>query len=212
MDGTKSDGPAACFRLATACCRFPGGARRDAAVIAAARDVQDWRLFLRIARRHRIAALAERALSAAGVSLPEEIASVLRQRARAIAQLNLAMAAETARLQGLLDTAGVPSIALKGVALAQLAYGSIAIKFSQDIDLAIPPECRDAAIGLLERAGYRLVPALDRRQRELVAAYGREVALHHPERPAPSSSVRWQLVNTPVAARRRSSRHRRIGV
>jgi len=196
MDGTASDKLADGFRLAVACCRFPGGAQRDAAVISAVRDGVDWPMFLRTVRRHRIAAMAGQALSDAGISVPDEIRSALKQRAQAVAQFNLAMAAETARLQGLLDAASIPSLALKGAALAQLAYGSIAFKFSQDIDIAVPSESRDAAIGVLERAGYRLARPFDARQRELIAVYGREVVLRHPDHQTPVE-LRWQLVNSP---------------
>lgn len=189
----------ACFRLAAACCRWPGNAQRDAAVVAAAREVRDWPLFLRLIRRHRIEALVQAALAAADNPLPDDIAELLRQRAQAIAQRNMAMAAETARLQGLLDAAGIPFLVLKGVALAQLAYGSIALKFSQDIDLAVMPASIDAALGVLVRDGYRLTrPAahLDARRRALIVGYGREVTLRHPQRPIPVE-LRWQLVNSP---------------
>lgn len=189
----------ACFRLAAGCCRWPGDAQRDAAVVTAAREVHDWPLFLRLIRRHRIEALAQAALAAADNPLPDDIAERLRQRAQAIAQRNMAMAAETARLQGLLDAAGIPSLVLKGVALAQLAYGSVALKFSQDIDLAVTPASIDVAIDTLARDGYRLArPAteLDTRRRALIVAYGREVALRHPQRPI-QIELRWQLVNSP---------------
>lgn len=189
----------ACFRLATACCRWPGDSRRDAAVTAAARDIGDWPRFLRFVRHHRIEALAHASLSSAEVPLPGDVAALLHERAQVIAQRNLAMAAETARLQGVLDAAGIPSLVLKGAALAQLAYGSLALKFSQDIDLAVAPESVDDAIGVLTRDGYRLTrPAsrLDKRQRALVAAYGREIALRHPQRPF-EVELRWQLVNSP---------------
>jgi hypothetical protein len=198
MDGTASQSQKACFRLAAACCRCPADACNNA-VIAAVRDIDDWPLFLRVLRRHRIEALAQAALSAAAVVVSEDIDTALQRRARAIAQRNLAMAAETARLQSVLDAAGVPALVLKGAALAQLVYGSIAFKFSQDIDLLIAPESRDAAIGCLESDGYRLArpaPHLDRHQRALVAAYGREVALRHPERRI-EVELRWQPVNSP---------------
>ncbi len=216
MDGTASQSQEVCFRLAAACCRFPGDNRRDAAVIALARDINDWPLFLRMLRRHRIEALAQTALGAVQVPLPDDIAAVLRQRAQTIAQRNLVMAAETARLQGLLDTTGIASLVLKGAPLAQLAYGSIAFKFSQDIDLLIAPESRDAAIGCLESDGYRLVrpaPGLDKRQRALVALYGREVALRHPDRPA-LVELRWQAVNSPslIAGVNASSSHQIVAL
>lgn len=189
----------ACFRLASACCRWPGDERRDAAVIAAARDMRDWPLFLRVIRGHRIEALAQVALSSVNISPPDDVAVLLRQRAQAIARRNMTMAAEAARLQGLLDAAGVPSLVLKGGALAQLAYGSLALKFSQDIDLAVTPARVDIAIDALARDGYRVTrpgAQLDARQRTLVAAYGREVAMRHPQRPI-QVELRWQLVNSP---------------
>ena len=209
MDGTASQSQQACFRLAAACCRCPAAARDDA-VIASARDINNWPLFLRMLRRHRIEALAQTAL-VAQAPLPDDVAAVLRQLAQTIAQRNLVMAAETARLQGLLDAAGIASLVLKGAPLAQLAYGSIAFKFSQDIDLLIAPESRDAAIDCLESDGYRLVrpaPGLDKRQRALVALYGREVALRHPDRPV-LVELRWQAVNSPslIAGVNASSPH-----
>ncbi|HWK95285.1 MAG TPA: nucleotidyltransferase family protein [Pseudolabrys sp.] len=156
-------------------------------------------MFLRLVRHYRVEALAQAALSAAGIPLPDEVAKSLCQRAKEIAHRNLAMAAESARLQGLLDAAGIHSLVLKGVALAQLAYGSIAFKFSQDIDLAVAPLSVDAAADVLSREGYRLIrPAshLDASRRALVAAYGREIGLRHSERPI-EVELRWQLVNSP---------------
>lgn len=193
------EGIDACFRLAAACCRFPADTERDRAVIAAARGVTDWPLFLGVLRRHRIEALAHAALTAAQVPLPADTAANLRQRAQAIAHRNLGMAAETARLQNLLDAAGIPVLMLKGAALGQLAYRSIAIKFSQDIDLLVGPEGRDAALDVLTRDGYRLerpVVQLDTRRRDLIAAYGREVSLGRADS-GHQVELRWQTVGSP---------------
>ncbi|MBS0535988.1 MAG: nucleotidyltransferase family protein [Proteobacteria bacterium] len=194
-----AEGADACFDLAVACCRSPAGETRDGAVAVAARAVTDWPRALRLIRRHRIEGLAEAALLAARVELPPDIAVALRRRAQEIARHNLAAAAESLRLQRRLDAAGIRSLHLKGVALAKLAYGSVAPKFSQDIDILVLPQNAAAAIALLRDDGYRLSrPAgeLDARQQRLVLRYGREVELRHAGK-GQRVELRWQPVNSP---------------
>lgn len=194
-----AEGADACFDLAAACCRFPAGDARDAAVAAAARAVTDWPRALRILHRHRIEGLADAALTAARADLPPDAAATLRRRAQTIARCNLAAAAESVRLQGRCDAAGIRSLHLKGMALAQLAYGSIAAKFSQDIDILVSPDNAAAAIALLQDEGYRLsrpAPRLDVRGLRLVLRYGREVELRHAGS-GQRVELRWQPVNSP---------------
>ena len=194
-----AEGADAGFDLAAACCRFPAGEARDVAVAIAARAITDWPRALRILHRHRVEGLADAALVAARVDLPKDAAATLRRRAQAIARSNLAAAAESIRLQGRFDAAGIRSLHLKGVALAQLAYGSIATKFSQDIDILVSPDDAAAAIAVLQDQGYRLSrPAqqLDARGQRLVLRYGREVELRHAGS-GQRVELRWQPVNSP---------------
>lgn len=198
-----ADGADACFNLAAACCRFPADLASDDAVTTAARAVTDWPRALRIMRRHRIEGLAYAALTAARAEVPPDVAATLRRRAQDIARDNLAAAAEGARLQALLDGAGIRVLHLKGMALAQLAYGSIALKFSQDIDILVLPKDAIAAIQTLERDGYRLMrpaPPLDARQLGLVLRYGREVALRDAAT-GRQVELRWQAVRSPSLLR-----------
>src|SRR4029077_2321639 len=123
------------------------------------------------------------ALSPGGVKIPATPAAEFARRAQAISRKNLLLAAETCRLQKLLEAAEISSVALKGVALAQLAYGSLKVKHTHDIDRLIPPDRAVRAMALLERDGYALsFPAdqLDDRQRRAVVRYSREVAFIHP--------------------------------
>ena len=101
--------------------------------------VADWNAVVLAARRQRVIGLVYDALLAAGVELPAAPAAEFARRAQAISRRNLLLATETFRLQKLLDAAAIPSVALKGVALAQLAYGSLKLKHTRDIDLLIPP-------------------------------------------------------------------------
>ena len=151
------------------------------------------------ARRQRVVGLVYDALLAAGVPLPTAPAAEFARRAQAISRKNLLLAAETCRLQELLDTAGIPSVALKGVALAQLAYGSLKLKHTRDIDLLIPPDRALAAMALLERDGYALsFPSnhLSATQRRAVVRYSREVAFVHPDNGA-FLELQWRVADNP---------------
>jgi hypothetical protein len=185
------------FLLVAACCRWPPSPSRNSAVLAAAAPVADWDAVVAAAQRQRVAGLVHDALLAAGVQLPAAPAAEFARRAQAIFRKNLLLAAETSRLQTLLEAAAIPSVALKGVALAQLAYGSLKVKHTHDIDLLIPPDRALAAMALLERDGYALsFPAshLGEAQRRAVVRYSREVAFVHPVHGA-FTELQWRVAD-----------------
>ena len=187
------------FRLVAACCRWPPSQSRNAAVRDAAAPIADWNAVLLAARRQRVAGLVHDALQAADTNLPAAPAAEFARRAQAIFRKNLLLAAETCRLQQLLDAAEIPSVALKGVALAQLAYGSLKVKHSHDIDLLIPPDRALAAMALLERDGYALsFPAnhLSAAQRRTVVHYSREAAFVHPDH-GTLLELQWRVADNP---------------
>ncbi|MCF8475952.1 MAG: nucleotidyltransferase family protein [Pseudolabrys sp.] len=188
------------FVLAAACCRWPPGAARDRAVAAAATGIVDWDRFLRVVRRQRVDGLVHAALAAAAVALPAAHAQALASRAQWIARQNLALTAETVRLQGLFAAADIPILVVKGVALARAAYGSVALKHSKDIDIWVAPERALQAWGLLETQGYGVwQPAanLTAQQRDVVLRYGREIGLAHPAGRI-EVELRWQPVKSPT--------------
>ncbi|HXQ52402.1 MAG TPA: nucleotidyltransferase family protein [Stellaceae bacterium] len=143
------------FALAASCAIWPQSERRAEAVRQAAGDMGDWDLFLHIVARQRIQGLAYDGIVAAGVEPPSRILATLRADAQALARQSLFMAAEALRLRGAFADAGIPVAFLKGTTLAMLAYGSLGIRHSKDIDLLVPEERLVAGNALLERAGYR---------------------------------------------------------
>ena len=168
------------FRLTAACCRWPPSEARDAAVRSAAAEVTGWPDFLGMVKRQRVAGLVHSAQSAAGLEIPPAIARQIAADAQQIAKRSLFLTAETIRLHRLFEAANIPAVALKGAALAQLAYGTLSTKHARDIDVLVPPDCAEAAIELLEREDYTLVsPArsLSAEQRRALIQYGREVEL-----------------------------------
>jgi hypothetical protein len=195
MQGTFTDE----FALVAACCRWPRTAATCAELDRLVRETIDWRDVLRIAERHRVVGLVHHALHAAGVPCPEDVGAIFARRSTAIARQNLALAAETVRLQNRFDAVGLPVIVLKGASLAQRAYGSTAFKHGRDIDLMVPQAQAFAALRLLEGDGYSLVdPAreLTDGQRHAYIARGYQMELIDAHRGA-RVELHWRLSENP---------------
>jgi hypothetical protein len=107
-----------------------------------------------VARRHRVEGLVWNALREAAAEVPAPIAQSLAAAAADIARQNLFIVHESLRLDALLARAGIPVLFLKGVTLARLAYGTIALKKGWDVDFIVPPASVAAAAELLRDAGY----------------------------------------------------------
>jgi len=183
--------------LAAACCRWPPSPTADAAIREAAAAVQDWDRFQAVIMRQRVAGLAHAALSRAGVALPTTVSELLVNKALAIARVNMIAAAETVRVLRLIDGAGYPVLAVKGVSLAALAYGGIGLKHGKDIDVLILPEHAQAVIALLERQGYGLIQPsgqLSPAQRQVLTRFGKDVTMTR-GRPYPELELHWRLLN-----------------
>jgi hypothetical protein len=159
----------------------------------------DWPLVVRLAARHRVEGLMSAALDRAGVQPPAIEAGALKDRARAVAQRSLAQAAESARLQGLLDGAGLANLLLKGAAVEALAYGGLGRKDAWDIDLLVDPADVSAAIEVLGGAGYQIsAPSgLRPKQFETFVALARECELRHAESGL-TVELHWGLADGPV--------------
>ncbi len=191
------------FRLAAACCRWPPSQARDAVIRSAAAGVTDWRRFLNVVERQRVAGLVHNALLSAGVAPPAPIAQKLAADAQRIVRHNLISGAETVRLYGILTAADIPVVVLKGAVLAQLAYGSLGAKHARDIDLLVPPDRAEAAMQLLEREGYALASPAQRlgaAQRSALIQYAREAEFARPGNGLPVE-LQWRVADNPLLLR-----------
>ncbi len=187
------------FALVAACCRWPLTDAAITAIRGAAAAVNDWPSFLRLIARHRVAGLAQNALAAAAVATPPEFARQLAARAQAAARLSLALASETVRLQRAFEAAGIGVFVVKGAALAQLAYGSLSLKHSKDIDLFVAPGDVESALRLLQRNGYALTypaPHLGGQKLATFVRYGREIKLLHADGGL-QVELKWKLADNP---------------
>jgi hypothetical protein len=143
------------FLLVAACSVWPPTDRRAATIRTLAASNLDWNRVVQTVTRHRVAGLAHEGLSYAGSAVPFEVTSAIGAQAQALVRQNLASAAETLNLQGLFADADLPAVFFKGISLAMLAYGNLALRHGRDIDILATPATLAQSAALLERAGYR---------------------------------------------------------
>ncbi len=144
--------------------------------------VEDWKIFVLAARRHRVAAVLLAGLKACGSPhLPADVVAELNRQSLANARRSLAQVAEVGRLSRLFADAGIRLLALKGVALSAQLYGAPARRVARDIDLLVDPDQFLRAQEVMVAAGYRPRPNLQSPRR--YSAYLRsikEVEFVHP--------------------------------
>lgn len=121
---------------------------------AAAGRIRDWTEVLAAARRHRVEGLVRDGLVRSGVAVPPEAAGPLAAEALRIARENLRFAAESVRIAARLDAAGIRFAFVKGLTVNMLAYGTLAVKKSVDIDVFADPDRHLDAAALMTAAGY----------------------------------------------------------
>ena len=190
------------FQLACACCMWPPSAERNARVRSAAEGV-DWTRFMRVLVRQRVAGLARDALKQAQVAVPPEVDQRLTAFVHATGARSLALAAESVRLQRLFDAERLPALFIKGAALAQLAYGSQAVKSARDVDVLVGPDDAERAFAILRREGYVAVaPAgeLSTAQMQILLRLHKDLELLHPGRGL-NLELHWRLIDNPALLR-----------
>jgi hypothetical protein len=143
------------LRLLLACARKtlrPVDAER---IVALCHEPLDWRLFLRLVAKHRVAPLVWQSLKTVGSpSMPDQIQDDLRKGVEKNALRALMQAAELVRLVRRLEGAGIRVLPLKGQALAAQAYGALKLRHAGDLDLLVDPASVWHADRLLKDGGY----------------------------------------------------------
>lgn len=134
------------------CCRYASRGTSSAKLRELAAAALDWPLVERIGARHRVEGIAHKALRDAGVRSP------FASKATGIARQNLFHVAEAKRLHDRLDASGIAHLFFKGATLDMLAWKSLALKKSIDVDILVDPERYGDACTILRECDYRCVP------------------------------------------------------
>ena len=123
----------------------------------------NWDSVLHLAESHGVTSLLSNTLQvsnasqgAAFSSVPANVLHKLRYSHRSNLLKNLKLTSELTRLQGLFEEASIQAIAFKGPVLAQIVYGSTALRSISDIDLLVSEGEMSEAQDVLQDAGYAL--------------------------------------------------------
>jgi hypothetical protein len=115
----------------------------------------------RLARQHRLLPMLRRNLDRADLELPEPWQERLDAAARRSARRATFLAGELILLQRALRGAGIPSLAVKGPALAALAHGTPALRTMADLDVVVRQRDLEATSSVLVSRGYHPLPWVD---------------------------------------------------
>lgn len=96
-----------------------------------------------------------------------------------------------ARVLRALEAAGIPVIVLKGAALAETVYPTLADRPMGDVDLLVRPADREQASAVLEAAGYRYVPEPQQPFSPFATTFTGEMAFRGRDRTV--IELHWQL-------------------
>jgi hypothetical protein len=119
----------------------------------------NWQSFARACDHHHVAALAFCRLTAIQrKTIPPGLSAYLRQRFYETSANNYRLAKELVCITDLLQEHHIPALAYKGPAVAMIAYGDLALRQYQDIDLLIRSKDVGNAVGLLTRRGFETEP------------------------------------------------------
>jgi hypothetical protein len=139
--------------LLAACSEIPAE-EKTARLGSLCRATTRWKLLFDLADRHGTLPLLYQALAgAADIVSAEELAS-LKQRYQANLHKALFLSRELIRIHDRLSELGIEAMPYKGLALAEMIYGDIALRQSGDIDLLIRPEDFASAREALRELGY----------------------------------------------------------
>jgi len=141
--------------LLLACVRWPPS--ETPAIQSIGADPIDWRLFLKLVKRHRVFALAEHALRRGTPDIDAVALAYLQSQANLSSWRELALLEELQALQLSLVHAGLRPVLLKGLAFSIKAFGQLGLRYHHDIDCLISPENLDQAGKIMLARGYQSI-------------------------------------------------------
>lgn len=115
----------------------------------------DWEHLLALAARHGLEPLLFHHVHAvtAGM-LPPDILQILRNRCKLIAGRNMILASKLTIISAHLSACGIPHLAYKGPALAELCYGNCTLRVFRDLDILVHQVDLEETRNALQKSGF----------------------------------------------------------
>lgn len=159
-------------------------------------STDDWSTLLRLAASHQVRGHIYRRFKTLKFldHLPPSVIESLQANYMAQTAHGLRLQSDMRHIARALATVDVPLIALKGIFLAPVVYGNVAVRPMSDIDIMVPRECIERVDEALLRAGFRpqnpdgvaVDLEIKRHLGALVSPHGTAVEVHwsltHPDR------------------------------
>jgi hypothetical protein len=144
-----------------ACARTPRRSDTADQIRALLREETDWKYLLRVAREHRVVPLLFSHLNATcPEAVPEAALNELRNHSHENTRRNLLLTGELLKLLNLFEANGIHAIPYKGPTLAAMAYGNLALREFDDLDILVRkqdvPRAEELLVSMEYRSQYRL--------------------------------------------------------
>ncbi len=153
MPGTSATLEAEWCLLLTACSEVSRQEKTDRLRILL-REPLRWEILFDLAERHGTQPLLYQALVEIEDAIPREQVAFIEQRYQSNLHKALFLSRELIRIVERLCALGIEAMPYKGLALAELVYGDIALRQSGDIDLLIHPQDLPRIRDAVRELGY----------------------------------------------------------
>ena len=187
-------------RLLLLCCRTEIGDKGENIINEIEINRIDWNCFLRKARQERVSPIVFLMLSRIITDkdiIPVHVTDELKKDYYLSARNNILTLNALGNILNVFDKAGLKVIVLKGAALAETAYGNLALRPMSDVDLLVKKEDLYRINEQLNDLGYyptdRSVDDVD-----LSSTYLTSLDYRNPNKNSPSFHIHWHFVNSTI--------------
>jgi hypothetical protein len=130
-------------------------------------------------------------------AVPAHVRKHLKTKYHAVGFRNLALYGGLEETLAAFHARGIPTIVLKGAALADAVYANVGLRTMSDLDLLVSPDKVSVAINTLEALGYSHVPDEKKRAKEFVIRHDTKICFSKRGRVPVFLDLHWHTMSYP---------------